>query len=178
VNLVYDNTQVFEKSLPAIRIRSFSKEHCAPGLRIGYVYASPGETKIISNFISLTISCSPKFIQQTIVEYLGSKESFEFTSKVRTQMANRFEYLESKIPSKLLLTKPNAAFYALIEMGSSEESFRYLLEKNVSTCPGTKFGEQSKGVVRISLAGSSDTFEKDIEMLALGTKDWLDIKQI
>jgi aspartate aminotransferase len=178
VNLVYDGTQVSEKSLPAIRIRSFSKEHCAPGLRIGYVHASPSEAKIISNFVSLTISCSPKFIQQTIAEYLGSKESFEFTSQVRTQMSKRFAYLESKIPSKLLLTKPNAAFYALIEMGSSEESFRFLLEKNVSTCPGTKFGEQSEGVLRLSLAGSSDTFEKDVEMLASGIKDWLEVKKV
>jgi aspartate/methionine/tyrosine aminotransferase len=83
-------------------------------------------------------------------------------------------YLAEAVPKGLLQTKPNAAFYALINIGNlgGEAAFAFMLERNVSTCPGVKFGENARNSVRISLAGSKDNFEKDIEMLTSALTEW------
>ena len=72
-------------------------------------------------------------------------------------------------------TSPNAAFYSLIDTGArgGDAAFNFLLDRNVATCPGSKFGDNSKNSLRVSLAGSSDTFELDIAMLSSGLAEWL-----
>lgn len=175
VNLVFDDTATLIEDLPAIRIRSFSKEHCAPGLRVGYAVADAAAAKIMGDLISLSISCVPQFIQFAVADYLGSPESKEFTKKLRGEMARRFRVAGNSIPSGLLKTKPNAAFYSLIDTGDrgGDAAFKFLLNRNVSTCPGSKFGENAKNSIRVSLAGSSETFERDIQMLSLALEEWV-----
>lgn len=46
-NLVFDETATLIEDLPAIRIRSFSKENCAPGLRVGYAVADAAAAKCL-----------------------------------------------------------------------------------------------------------------------------------
>ena len=175
VNLVFDDTTTSIDDLPAIRIRSFSKEHCAPGLRIGYAVADAAAAKSMGDLISLSISCVPQFIQYAVAEYLGSPESREFTEKLRNEMTRRLLVTGSSIPDGLLKTKPNAAFYSLIDTGErgGDAAFKFLLDRNVSTCPGSKFGENAKNSIRVSLAGSGDTFERDIQMLSSALEEWV-----
>ena len=174
VNLVYDSTDISLGNIPATRLRSFSKEHCSPGLRIGYAVGTGEVARTMANLMSLSISCVPQFIQFAVAEYLGSDESIEFTNKLKEEMSFRMSYLAEAVPKGLLQTKPNAAFYALINIGNlgGEAAFAFMLERNVSTCPGVKFGENARNSVRISLAGSKDNFEKDIEMLTSALTEW------
>jgi aspartate aminotransferase len=178
INLVYDETPVDIKDFPGIRIRSFSKEHCAPGLRIGYASAKPELATVMADLMSLSISCVPQFIQFAVAEYLGSQESSNFTLRLRTEMSRRLKYVAEVLPVDVLKTSPNAAFYSLLNTGrrNGEEAFKFLLDRNVSTCPGSKFGENSKNSVRVSLAGNSQRFEEDVEMLRSGIADWLEIQ--
>lgn len=175
VNLVFDDTSTSIDDLPAIRIRSFSKEHCAPGLRIGYALADGDAAKSMGDLISLSISCVPQFIQFAVAEYLGSPESQEFTENLRSEMTRRLLVVGRSIPGGLLKTKPNAAFYSLLEAGNrgGDAAFKFLLDRNVSTCPGSRFGENAKNSVRVSLAGSSETFERDIQMLSSALEEWV-----
>lgn len=174
VNLVYDDTQSYVDDIEAIRLRSFSKENCAPGLRIGFAVANSIEAKTMSDLMSLSISCLPQFIQFAVAEYLGSQRAIEFTEEVKTEMTRRLQFLASAIPDGFLQTKSNAAFYALVDMGTrgGDEGFSFLLNKNVSTCPGSKFGKNSKGSVRVSLAGSAKTFVTDVQMLSSALNEW------
>ena len=86
--------------------------------------------------------------------------------------------MSESLPFGMLQTSPNAAFYALIDTGNrgGDEAFKFMLDRNVSTCPGSKFGDNSKNSVRVSLAGSGKTFEKDVSMLVSALKDWLDVQ--
>jgi aspartate/methionine/tyrosine aminotransferase len=174
INLVYDNTDSKVDSLSAIRLRSFSKEHCAPGLRIGYALASQECATTMANLMSLSISCVPQFIQFAVTDYLGSKESFDFTESLKQEMSRRLQYVANAIPDGMLQSRPNAAFYSLIDMGvpGGDKGFKFLLERNVSTCPGSKFGKNSENSVRISLAGSKELFEQDVEMLSVALNEW------
>ena len=171
-NLIYDQVQPEVESEEAIRIRSFSKEHCAPGIRIGYVLAPKSKAKTIADFISLTISCSPKFIQLAVANYLGSENCAVFTGKIRQEMTRRIDFLLQNIPPEMILSKPNSAFYAIIQTGGKEDCFEFLMSRNVSTCPGSKFGTATNGTVRISLAGAEKNFEKDISMLSNALNEW------
>lgn len=174
VNLVYDDTQSLVSDVEAIRLRSFSKEHCAPGLRIGYAVAESSAARTMADLMSLSISCAPQFIQFAIAEYLGSPEAFIFTNNLKKEMGRRLQFLADSIPDGLLQTTPNAAFYSLIDMGAKggDQGFTFLLDKNVSTCPGSKFGQNSKNSVRVSLAGPADKFEIDIQMLSAALNEW------
>lgn len=165
VNLVYEDIDPKIESSSAIRIRSFSKEHCSPGLRIGYAIAPQYQSKVMSDLVSLSISCSPKFIQLAVAEYLVSEEAKSFTQNVRITMKERFRILEELIPSEFLIVKPNSAFYALIRVNNDTEAFEFLMNRNVSTCPGSKFGQLSSNALRISLAGDGENFSKDLQML-------------
>lgn len=174
-NLIYDNTDVVSFRPGGIRIRTFSKEHCAPGLRIGYTLAENEQAKTINDFISLTISCAPQFIQVAIAKYLNSSISGDFLSEVKLEMSRRFDYLASVLPEQVFLTKPNAAFYAFLEVGDGDAAFKSLISDNVSTCPGSKFGSNGNSKIRVSLAGSAITFETDIEMLSRGLNKFLNL---
>lgn len=175
INLVYDETNVTLDFPSAIRLRSFSKEHCAPGLRIGYAVADKDAATTMGDLMSLSISCIPQFIQFAVADYLGSHEALDFTKNLRVEMGKRLKYTAESLPSGMLETTPNAAFYSMINMGTrgGDEGFEFLLNHNVSTCPGSKFGANAKDTVRVSLAGSATTFEKDIEMLAAALNKWV-----
>jgi aspartate/methionine/tyrosine aminotransferase len=175
INLVYDATQVLENDLPATRLRSFSKEHCAPGIRIGYALSDAAGATTMRDLMSLSISCVPQFLQFAVAEYLGTEEAKIFTENLKGVMARRLNELSQRVPEGSLQTKPNSAFYALLNTGDrgGDEAFKFLMDRNVSTCPGSKFGVNSKNSVRVSLAGSSETFEQDLEMLTSGLDEWV-----
>jgi aspartate aminotransferase len=177
VNLIYDQTKVLIENLPSTRIRSFSKEHCAPGIRIGYATSDVKAVQTMADLMSLSISCVPQFIQFAVAEYLGTNESELFTSNLRIEMQSRLEKLFELVPDGVMQNKPNSAFYALLNTGnkSGDEAFKFLLEKNVSTCPGSRFGENSKNSVRVSLAGDSLNLERDLQMLSSGLREWDEI---
>ncbi len=173
INLIYDNTNVEVMNQKGIRIRTFSKEHCAPGLRIGYSIAKLEQSQVINDFISLTISCAPEFIQKAIARYLLGDESKAFLSKVKAEMLRRFNFLADTLPERVFITKPNAAFYAFLEVGNGDKAFNALINQNVASCPGSKFGSAGNSKIRVSLAGSGTTFEKDVEMLNVGLRKFL-----
>ncbi len=172
INLVYDSTAALIPKIDAIRIRTFSKEHCAPGLRIGYVLANYKFSKTIADFISLTISCAPRFIQIAIAEYLSMHESTIFRESVVTEMKRRHDLLLNLLPDEAILVKPNSAFYALIETGNDKDSFGFFLDRNVSTCPGSKFGSAASTALRISIAGDSKKLNRDFDLLYNAYNEW------
>lgn len=175
INLVYEDIDPKIESSSAIRIRSFSKEHCSPGLRIGYAIAPQYQSKVMSDLVSLSISCAPKFIQLAVSDYLVSEKAKSFTQNVRTIMKERFRILEDSIPREHFMVKPNSAFYALIRVNNDAEAFEFLMNRNVSTCPGSKFGQLSSNALRISLAGDAENFLKDLQMLKEALYQYLNI---
>ena len=88
-------------------------------------------------------------------------------------MRQRHDLLFNTLPNNAMLTKPNSAFYAMIETGDAEKSFEFFMERNVATCPGSKFGSAAKSALRISIAGKSENLSKDFTMLLGAYNEWL-----
>ena len=165
VNLVYDskiNAVVSDEK--AIRIRSLSKEHCAPGLRIGYVLSTSEIAETITNMISLTVSCSPSFIQLAVSEYLNSADAELFVLNLKKEMSQRILACSEIFSSEIMPNIPNSTFYTLVKIKDSE-TFEKLIRNNVSVCPGYKFGSTLKGYARISLAGQKENLLNDLTSL-------------
>jgi aspartate aminotransferase len=177
VNLIYDDTNAVLSGITAIRIRSFSKEHCAPGLRVGYCLASSKQIKTISDFMSLSISCIPQFIQLAVAEYLVTPYSLNFAKQVRSEIERRFQLMINHLPKDCLKQIPNSTFYSLLNVGDGQECFKYLLTNNVATCPGYTFGLGAAETVRVSLAGSIETIETDLEMLGEALVKWYNLRK-
>jgi aspartate/methionine/tyrosine aminotransferase len=91
---------------------------------------------------------------------------------VKNEMTKRFKLLKEIMPANSLLTDPNAGFYTLVKTGNAEKAFDFFLEKNVATCPGSRFGNSTMGALRISIAGNSDNFEKDLILLKKALIAW------
>lgn len=145
-------------------IRSFSKDFCMSGWRIGYVVAP---TDVISAMLSINESnvyVAPTISQRAAFHALGlRKEIFE---NVERTYRERMEYVSERISAIPYLSLPTAqgglyAFIDITESGETSASFtQKLLEKyRVSVIPGTAFGEAGEGFVRMAL-------REDIKVLA------------
>jgi aspartate/methionine/tyrosine aminotransferase len=160
INLVFgmNNTNPLITDLnKVIRLRSLSKEHAAPGLRIGFCMASDQNIKTISNFSSMVFSCLPSFVQVGSARYLNSDESKAFTMSLNQELRERFA-LFNHINSQTGMAPryiPNAGFYGFIGVKNGDRVFKNLLERfKVAVCPGSAFGPKGGDAIRVSLAGS------------------------
>jgi aspartate/methionine/tyrosine aminotransferase len=111
-------------------------------------------------------------LQLAIAEYLNSDAYPDFQKKVREVMKARFEYLLTLIEEDNFLFTPNSAFYALLKTGDDLAAFEFFMQNNVSTCPGSKFGKNAAGALRISLAGKSENFQTDLLKLKTVHEAW------
>lgn len=174
INLCYDESMGLPIEVDreqCIRIFSVSKEHAAPGLRIGYCLAPRDIVETINRFTSLTVSCFPSFVQLAVADYLESDLSRRFVKELRESMKERFVYLEECFEAKglgsSLVVQPNAGFYAMIRTpGQIDVSERILETHGIATCPGVGFGINSAESIRVSLAGRVDEVRTGIERLA------------
>ena len=76
-------------------IRSFSKEAAVPGLRAGYSLSSPRLAQAISNFVSLTISCSTSVVQIAVGKYLKDDCHNDFVAGVNSELSTRRHEISS-----------------------------------------------------------------------------------
>jgi len=114
----------------------------------------------------------PRFIQIAIAEYLSVDDSIIFRQSVVKEMKRRHDLLFELLPNNAMLVKPNSVFYAMIETGNSENSFNFFLERNIATCPGSKFGLAADTALRISIAGNAENLNRDFELLHNAYSEW------
>ena len=175
---VYENLYYGEKPTSAaafegakertILINSLSKTYAMTGWRVGYL-AAP--VPIIENALKASqnsITCVAPFVQKAAAFALTDPQIQQAAAEMRTAYARRRDLvlriaheLESE---KVLVTPPMGAFYFFLDfrplkMTSLEICERILEEAGVGLVPGSAFGEQGEGFVRMTIAAS----DKDVE---------------
>jgi aspartate/methionine/tyrosine aminotransferase len=149
-------------------VNSLSKSYAMTGWRVGFLAAPKA---IIDNALKAgqnSITCVAPFIQKAAAFALTDPENQKATANMRAAYARRRELvvrLSHELEcEKVLVTPPQGAFYFFLDfrplnMSSLEICERILNEAGVGLVPGSAFGEQGEGFVRMTIAASDEDVE-------------------
>lgn len=149
-------------------VNSLSKSYAMTGWRVGFL-AAPA--RVIENALKAgqnSITCVAPFIQKAAAFALTNPEIQQVTANMRATYARRRE-LVLRIAhefecEKVLVTPPQGAFYFFLDfrplnISSFEICERILDEAGVGLVPGSAFGSQGEGFVRMTIAASDEDVE-------------------
>ncbi len=172
--LIYRGRPFSIASLPGMRdrtitINGFSKTYSMTGWRVGYLAAA---SEIVAQMLTLRHAltiCAPSVSQHAALAALRGPQTclgerlLVFTAR-RSFVLSRLEALG--IPC----VPPDGAFYVLVDVrasGMTSEQFAYaLLEREgVFVYPGSYFGREAEGFVRISLVLPEDVLGDALERM-------------
>jgi len=179
--IIYDNAKHYcLATFPGMRertlvVNSFSKTYAMTGLRVGYVY---GPKELISSLWlahQYTVACVDTLAQYIALAALKGPQDFvenmvqEF-DKRRNLVYRRINEIEG---FRCIL--PKGAFYIfpnIEEFGIPSEQFAEFLAKEakVITVPGSAFGHNGEGHIRISYAASYEELEEALNRIEEAVK--------
>lgn len=149
-------------------VNSLSKSYAMTGWRVGFL-AAPA--RVIENAIKAgqnSITCVAPFIQKAAAFALTDPAIQDVTTTMRAAYARRRELvlrLAHELEcDKVLVTPPQGAFYFFLDfrplkMTSVEICERILEEAGVGLVPGSAFGDEGEGFVRMTIAASDEDVE-------------------
>jgi len=170
--LTYGDEPKSIASLPGMKERTiilngFSKYFAMTGWRLGYIAAHKQLIDPMFRFCFYNTTSANAFTQWGAIA--GLTESNQPSEAMKAEYQKRRDYLVSQINQidKLSCLEPKGAFYLFVNIkktGMDSERFaHYLLEEvGVATVPGTNFGENGEGFIRMSYATSYENIVKAI----------------
>src|SRR6056297_3984890 len=172
--IIYDGRKYSSiASIPEMKERvvinnGFSKTYAMTGWRLGYVLA-PAEYVSSSVFLQESfISCGPAFIQRAALEALNGPQKCvaEMLEKYSRRRSLIIEGLND-IPGVTCLPT-SGAFYAfpnIKQFGKTSEDFAVDLLKKAgfATVPGSYFGANGEGYLRLSYATSDENIREALK---------------
>ena len=174
--LVYDGEAPSILSLPGMAERAivadgFSKTYAMTGWRLGFGVMPEPLAEKMELLLTHSTGCTATFTQYAGLEaILGPQDRVE---AVRAEFQHRRDLIVeglNAIPGVRCPT-PRGAFYAFPNVAafgrSSDNLADYLLqEAGVAVLPGTSFGPQGEGYLRLSYANSAERIEEALERMA------------
>ena len=151
-----------------ILVNSLSKSYAMTGWRVGFL-AAPA--RVIQNALKAgqnSITCVAPFIQKAAAFALTDPQIQDVTAEMRAAYGRRRELvirLSHELESdRVKIIPPQGAFYFFLDlrelkMSSVEMCEKILDEEGVGLVPGSAFGEQGEGFIRMTIAAS----EEDVE---------------
>jgi aspartate/methionine/tyrosine aminotransferase len=181
---VYENLYYEEKPASAgaflgakertLLVNSLSKTYAMTGWRVGYL-AAPQQ--VIENAIKAgqnSITCVAPFVQRAAAFALSDEGVQVAAAEMRAAYARRRDLvlqIAAECESEKVLVKPSkGAFYFFLDfrplgMTSLEICERLLDEAGVGLVPGSAFGEQGEGFIRMTIAAADEVVEGGIRAI-------------
>ena len=148
-----------------ITVRTFSKDYCMTGFRIGYVLADK-ELINVMNIVNEGVVYSPPSASQRAALY-AIKHKKEIQQKIINVFKERIEYAYNEINKIEFLSvkKPKCSIYLFVNIKktnmTSKEFCKWFLEKyHILVLPGNIFGNGGEGYVRIALTVGIDKLKE------------------
>ena len=185
---VYENLYYGEKPISAgafdgakertILVNSLSKSYAMTGWRVGFL-AAPA--RVIENALKAgqnSITCVAHFIQKAAAFALSDEGVETAAAEMRAAYARRralvLRVADEYPESPLVITPPQGAFYFFLDFRflkqSSLEICEQILEKTgAALVPGSAFGKEGEGFVRMTVAAS----DADVEAGIRAIFDWV-----
>lgn len=157
-----------------VLVHSLSKTYAMTGWRVGYL-AAPA--RVIENAVKAgqnSITCVAPFIQKAAAFALSDPAIQQSAQAMRAAYASRRQLvmrIAGELESDLVrVTPPMGAFYFFLDMRamgmpSVEICERVLEEAGVGLMPGSAFGLQGEGFVRMTIAASEQEVEEGFRTL-------------
>ena len=151
-----------------IVVNGFSKSYAMTGIRLGYVIGPVELIKELGKVQGFSSVCvSPSVQRGGITALTGPQDCVD---SMVNEYDKRRRWLVQELNSieGLSCDPPGGAFYVFprIPMKSSEEfATRLIKEQHVITVPGTAFGSQGEGYLRISYATSHEVLSKGVDRI-------------
>ncbi len=147
-------------------IDGFSKTYAMTGWRIGYGVVP---LKFVQKVVKLqmsTVSCATSFVQKAAIEAIkGPQDSVDLM--VNAFKRRRDITLDILRAAGIDYVKPQGAFYVFPNLGVDTDRFAgFLLDEfGVAVLPGSYFGEQGRGHIRISFANSDEKIREGVSRI-------------
>lgn len=175
--LVYDG-----KSIPSIValpgmaehtviVDGFSKTYSMTGWRLGYAIMPVSLAERVELLLTHSVGCTATFTQMAGIEALTSSQ--EMVSSMMAEYQQRRDQMVgglNAIPG-VHCQVPQGAFYAFPNVSAfkipvRQLTSRLLEEAGVAVLPGTDFGENGEGYLRLCYAASPEDISLAIERIA------------
>ncbi|MBE5063260.1 pyridoxal phosphate-dependent aminotransferase [Lachnospiraceae bacterium DSM 108991] len=174
--LVYDDTKhVSIASLPGMKERTitlggFSKAYSMTGWRLGYMCAPRGIIAACVRVHQYTITCASSFVQEAAVNAL--RDCADDVEAMRQEYQRRKDYAVKALNEidGISCNDPQGAFYIFVNvkslgMSSMEVAEYFLEEAKVAMVPGSAFGSEGEGYLRLSYACSYEDLQEAIRRI-------------
>lgn len=170
--LVYDGEMVPAASFGkerTISIGGCSKSYAMTGWRIGWAIADAPLVALAGKLQEALVSCPSEVSQEAALAALTGPQ--DCVEHMRQAYEARRDLVRDLLePAGLLPTVPQGAFYALVDlrstnMPSRDAVLRLIEEEGITLSPGTAFGREAEGMARMSLASSEEDLQAGCERI-------------
>lgn len=153
-----------------ISIRSFSKDYCMTGWRIGYIIAPKNLVNVMKYINESNVYTAPAISQRAAFHALRLRKGVQPT--IIKEFKERAFYAYKRINEipYLSVLEPRGSLYLFVNIKktglSSEEFCEKLLEKHhILVLPGTAFGQSGEGYVRLALTVGIDKLKEAFDRM-------------
>ncbi|GLL02210.1 pyridoxal phosphate-dependent aminotransferase [Dactylosporangium matsuzakiense] len=148
---------------PFVSVFSLSKSYAMTGWRVGYALTTPELAAGITRVQEATASCVNTMTQHAAIAALTGEQSC--VADMRGAYRDRRDTaLETAKALGLPATRPAGAFYLWLE--SDVSPLDLLHRTGTAVAPGSAFGAEGAGHVRLSLAAAKDDIVRGLRNLA------------
>jgi len=154
----------------SILVSGFSKTYAMTGWRLGYSVLPDWLVEPVVRLINSSVSCTPEFVQMAGLEAMTGPQT-ESAEMMRVLKERRDLMIQglNQIPGISCRT-PRGAFYAFpnvrqVGMTSVDLSNCLLEEGGVATLPGTAFGPEGEGYLRLCFSTSEENIREALRRI-------------
>lgn len=153
-----------------IVINSFSKSWAMTGWRLGWLTHPAVVTEYLSNLVEFNTSGTPAFLQHAGAVAVREGEAVVAAMVERCRRGREVIGQCLAALPRVRYSPPDAAFYAFFAVDGMDNSLdfakRLVHETGVGLAPGTAFGPEGEGFLRLCFARAPETLEAAAERLA------------
>lgn len=155
-------------------VSGVSKMMSMTGWRLGWAVGPEDAIRHVTVMHLYVSSCASTVSQKAAIEAFG-KEGRAATEAMRVELERRRDVMVGEIESRLGLpcVAGEGAFYVMLDvstLGPSEELAVKLLDRRVITVPGSAFGREGEGFLRLSFCIAPELIEEGIRRIAEGIR--------
>ena len=172
--ITYERKHVSIGSLNGMQDRtftfqSFSKTFAMCGFRLGYVCAPEDAAAAIRKTHLYTTICAPTLSQKLGIRALSLPQ--KYTDNMVREYARARKIVHSRLNNMGLSTPlPHGAFYAFsnvshINKNSAQFALDLFRKEKVAVIPGSDFGTNGEGHIRVSFAGEISKIKEGLERM-------------